>query len=179
MLLISRHLTEYNVVPSGAVVRVNLAWEESLEQLKRHLSELTHHVFLDVPAGRIKPPVCQWEQREIVAVAKQYECVRYIGVSNVREPDDFMYYAVKTPARVAVVPKIESVWACRNIRQIEQALPPPKTVMLDHDDLFHDMIRNGEPPGNLYVKYVDPLVDFCRREGMRLLRTAGVVFSDK
>jgi hypothetical protein len=174
----SRHLTEYNVVPAGAVVRINLAWEASLEQLEAHLAELTHYVFLDVPVGRVKPPVQSW-QPDLVELVKRHRNIWYVGVSNVGEPDDLMFYLTKLPRRVVVVPKIESVWACQNIRQIEQVLRPPKTIMLDHDDLFHDMVQKGESPGNLYANYIDGLVDFCRRNDIRLLRTAGVVFSDK
>ena len=179
MILISRHLTEYGLVPANAVVRINLAWEASAEQLGNHLLQIENPVFLDVPVGRIKPPLYRWNPGDVVEMVSLYENIRYVGVSNVGEPDDLMFWIVKLPKRVTIVPKIESVWACRNFRQIEQVLGPPKTVMLDHDDLFHDMIRRGEPPGDLYVKYVDEMADFCRREGISLLRTAGVVFSNE
>ena len=192
MLLMSRHLIDCDFLPANqivaanTVVRINLAWQASQEELEedlKYLEDFTGRVsgdiFLDVPIGRAKPPLHRWSSGDVVEIVKRHENIRYVGVSNVGEPDDLMFWIVKLPKRVVIVPKIESVWGCRNIRQIEQVLKPPKTVMLDHDDLFHDMIRRGEPPGDLYVKYVDELADFCRREGISLLRTAGVVFSDK
>lgn len=177
MLLMSRHLTEYHVVPPGAVVRINLAWETSLEQLRWHLDQLSHHVFLDIPVGRTKPPACSYPLSDIIEMVELYETIRYVGVSNVTEPEDLMQY-IKLPARVLVVPKIESVAGCGNIREIVKVLREPKTIMLDHDDLFHDMLTQGIAADRLYEDYVRPVGEFCGRNNVRLLRIAGVVFSD-
>ena len=49
--------------------------------------------------------------------------------------------------------------------------------MLDHDDLFSSIIRNGEDKNN-FQEYVRKLIDFCEENDVSLLRTVGVVFSD-
>jgi len=50
--------------------------------------------------------------------------------------------------------------------------------MLDHDDLFSEMIKNNEPISN-FKNYIQKLVDFCDSNKIMLLRTIGVIFSDE
>ena len=50
--------------------------------------------------------------------------------------------------------------------------------MLDHDDLFSEMIKNNESVDN-FKKYVQELTDYCNLNKIILLRTIGVMFSDE
>jgi hypothetical protein len=50
--------------------------------------------------------------------------------------------------------------------------------MIDHDDLFSDMIKNNIDPSALYNQYILPIVRRCKKYDVRVLRTAGVVFCD-
>ena len=49
--------------------------------------------------------------------------------------------------------------------------------MLDHDDLFSDILRNNEPVEN-FQDYIKLLKNFCDNNNVKLLRTIGVIFSD-
>ena len=50
--------------------------------------------------------------------------------------------------------------------------------MLDHDDLFAKILKNGEPVDNFKI-YIQKLVDYCDSNKVILLRTIGVMFSDE
>ena len=52
-----------------------------------------------------------------------------------------------------------------------------KAVMLDHDDLFSNIIRNNEDKSK-FQEYIQILIDYCEQNKISLLRTVGVVFSD-
>ncbi len=49
--------------------------------------------------------------------------------------------------------------------------------MLDHDDLFSNIIKNNEEKENFH-KYIKKLDDYCDEHNISLLRTVGVLFSD-
>ena len=53
-----------------------------------------------------------------------------------------------------------------------------KILMLDHDDLFSALIKNKQP-SSTFINYINQLVDFCDKNNVTLLRTIGVIFSDK
>ena len=50
--------------------------------------------------------------------------------------------------------------------------------MLDHDDLFSDLINNKIPPTEFF-SYIEQVEDFCNENSIKLLRTRGVIFSDE
>ena len=82
------------------------------------------------------------------------------------------------PSYVNIVPKIESLTAVLNIKEICNSLKTEKKiVMLDHDDLFSSIIRNNENKSR-FQEYIKKLIDFCSENNISLLRTVGVVFSD-
>jgi hypothetical protein len=175
----SRHLTEYYIVPAGAVIRINLAWEESLTQLRRHLDELTHHVFLDVPCGRKKPPTNHYRIKQILNILQEYPAVRYLGISQVDSAEHLMAWIANVPEHVQIIPKIESMEGCKNIEDIIVSLKMPVTIMLDHDDLFSDLVSQGFDSSQLYTGWIEPLLRVCNNLNVKVLRTAGIVFTDR
>jgi hypothetical protein len=89
------------------------------------------------------------------------------------------YFLKKIPSNIIVVPKIESPTAIKNISDIVNIIPTDeKILMLDHDDLFSEMIKNNEAADN-FKKYIQDLVDYCDSNKIVLLRTIGVMFSDE
>ena len=50
--------------------------------------------------------------------------------------------------------------------------------MLDHDDLYSNLIKNNEPSSK-FTEYIDKLKEFCDENNVTLLRTIGVIFSDE
>ena len=181
MLLISQNIkNQYNLeFPDDVVLRINLAWCNSLEELKEKLSkEKNAKFFLDLPQGRIKPPNNKYSLEEMIPILESNKQIRYLAVSNVEGKNDLQPFLDKLPDHINIVPKIESPNAILNIKEICDALKTEKkVVMLDHDDLFSSIIRKNENKNN-FQKYVKKLIDFCEKENISLLRTVGVMFSD-
>ena len=50
--------------------------------------------------------------------------------------------------------------------------------MLDHDDLYSNLIKNHESPEK-FKEYVYILSEFCKKNNIVMLRTVGVIFSDE
>ena len=181
MLLISQNIkNQYNLeFPDDVVLRINLAWCNSLEELKEKLSnEKNAKFFLDLPQGRIKPPNNKYSLEEMIPILESNKQIRYLAVSNVEGKNDLQPFLDKLPDHINIVPKIESPNSILNIKEICDALKTEeKVVMLDHDDLFSSIIRKNENKNN-FQKYIRKLIDFCEKENISLLRTVGVMFSD-
>ena len=181
MLLISQNIkNHYNLeFPDDVVLRINLAWCNSLEELKEKLSnEKNAKFFLDLPQGRIKPPNNKYSLEEMIPILESNKQIRYLAVSNVEGKNDLQPFLDKLPDHINIVPKIESPNSILNIKEICDALKTEeKVVMLDHDDLFSSIIRKNENKDN-FQKYIRKLIDFCEKENISLLRTVGVMFSD-
>ena len=181
MLLISQNIkNHYNLeFPDDVVLRINLAWCNSLEELKEKLSnEKNAKFFLDLPQGRIKPPNNKYSLEEMIPILESNKQIRYLAVSNVEGKNDLQPFLDKLPDHINIVPKIESPNSILNIKEICDALKTEeKVVMLDHDDLFSSIIRKNENKNN-FQNYIRKLIDFCEKENISLLRTVGVMFSD-
>ena len=181
MLLISQNIkNHYNLeFPDDVILRINLAWCNSLEELKEKLSNVKNaKFFLDLPQGRIKPPNNKYSLEEMIPILESNKQIRYFAVSNVEGKNDLQPFLDKLPDHINIVPKIESPNAILNIKEICDALKTEKkVVMLDHDDLFSSIIHNNEDK-NSFQKYIRKLIDFCEKENISLLRTVGVMFSD-
>ncbi len=78
-----------------------------------------------------------------------------------------------------VIPKIESSKAIENLQNIASILPgSEKIFMLDHDDLFSDILKKNETESK-FKEYIKMLIKFCDENNIKLLRTVGVVFNDE
>ena len=181
MLLISQNIkNHYNLeFPDDVILRINLAWCNSLEELKEKLSNVKNaKFFLDLPQGRIKPPNNKYSLEEMIPILESNKQIRYFAISNVENKNDLQPFLDKLPDHINIVPKIESPNAILNIKEICDALKTEKKiVMLDHDDLFSSIIRKNEDK-NSFQEYIRKLIDFCEKENISLLRTVGVMFSD-
>ena len=70
MRIFSQNLTNYDIsVPEGAIFRINLAWINSLDELrvllKKHASS---KIFLDLPMGRTKPPNNKYSFDDLITI---------------------------------------------------------------------------------------------------------------
>ena len=116
---------------------------------------------------------------DLIPVITSYNQIKYFAISNVESSDDLKNYIEKIPTNIVLVPKIESPMAIQNVSEIVNAIPTDKKIlMLDHDDLFAKILKNGEPVDNFKI-YIQKLVDFCNSNKVILLRTIGVMFSDE
>jgi len=181
MRIISQNITNYGFeVPENTVFRINLAWCNSINDLKKILDKHeTNEIFLDLPAKRIKPPNNKYQIEDLVSIIETYKQIKYFAVSNVESGNDLQSYIKILPNNILFVPKIESVSAIDNISNIISAIPSEKKIiMLDHDDLFSKLVKNNEPL-NKFQSSIQKLIEYCNKNNIILLRTIGVIFSDE
>lgn len=181
MLIISQNLTNYGVpIPENAIFRINLAWTNTLDELKNLLQKHhTHDIFVDLPIHRTKPPNNKYSIEDLVPILQSNSNVKYLAISNVESANDLKKYLELLPVSITLVPKIESPIGVNNIEEIMNSIHSnEKVAMLDHDDLYSSIIKRNEP-STTFVDYVNKLADYCTKNNVILLRTIGVIFSDK
>ena len=181
MLIISQNASNYGIpVPDETVYRINLAWVNSIEELEELLQKHEkQQIFLDLPKGRVKPPNNKYTLEDLFSIFNTHENIKYFAVSNVNSPEDLSIYIKVIPGDINIVPKIESPTAVLNIKNIIDAIPnDKKIIMLDHDDLYSNLIKNNEP-STKFTEYIQKLSDYCNQNDVMLLRTIGVIFSNE
>ena len=180
LLIISQNATNYDLnFPSDVVLRINLAWCNSLEELENNLKKHSDQkIFVDLPIGRIKPPNNKYSLKDLKPILNNYKNIRYFAISNVEDETDLDEFLDIVPETITIIPKIESPKGIINIKKIIEKLDyDEKYIMLDHDDLFSSIKRNNEEQ-SMFQTYVKQLITSCKEADVGILRTVGVVFSD-
>lgn len=166
-------------IPKDSILRINLAWVDTLDELKSLLKKHANsRIFLDLPVRRTKPPNNKYSFEDLITILTSNKNIHYFAISNVDSLDDLKKFIKKIPEHVSLVPKIESPKGIRNIESITSVLGNKKIIMLDHDDLFSNLIKKNENPVK-FKEYITTLRDFCQKNNVILLRTIGVIFSDE
>ena len=181
MILISQNITNYDIpIPENSVFRINLAWINSIVELKKLLEiHQSHIIFLDLPVNRTKPPNNKYSLNDIVSILENYDSIRYIAVSNVETEKDLAEYLKVVPENITIVPKIESHKGIENIKDITEKLEyKERFVKLDHDDLYSNLLKSNISSGK-FSFYVNNLIEFCKSNNITLLRTIGIIFTDE
>ncbi len=175
--VVSQNLTKSEIhFPGHTILRVNLAWHKDLDSVKKMLGEHKNNdIFLDIPIGRKKPPNHDHSIDNIAAMANAAGNVKYVAISNVEDPESLGYYCGIFKAKI--VPKIETLKGTELLSDIAEALNyKPQIVMLDHEDLFTNLVFHRKE--KQYLDIVNGLVDLCKRKKIHLLRVKGIIFSD-
>jgi len=180
MRIFSQNLTNYDIsIPDNSILRINLAWVNTLDELKLLLKKhVNSKIFLDLPIGRTKPPNNKYSFEDLITIFGYNKNIKYLAISNVNSSDDLEKFISKIPKHVSLVPKIESPIGVLNIKNITDMLGDEKIIMLDHDDLYSNLIKKNENPEK-FKDYIDNLTKFCQKNNVMMLRTIGVVFSDE
>jgi len=165
--------------PSDVIYRINLAWINTVDELSEILSKHKNHkIFLDLPVRRTKPPENRYSIDDLTPIIKNFSNIRYLAVSNVNSKDDVLDIQNKLPDNITLVPKIESVLGIVNIKSITDSIKSKKKIiMLDHDDLYRSIEKNNELISK-FQNSINTLIEFCKENGIILLRTRGVIFAD-
>jgi len=179
MRIFSQNLTNYNIpLPDDSIFRINLAWINTLDELKSLLKKHKNNkIFLDLPIGRTKPPDNRYSLEDLTSILSLNKNIKYFAISNVNSSDDIKKIIKQIPDHVLIVPKIESSEGVLNIKDITDTLGSEKIIMLDHDDLYSNIIKKKENPEK-FKEHVLNLSEFCLKNNIIMLRTIGVVFSD-
>ena len=173
MIILSNNLLgkDHFPIPAHVVIRVNVAWVKTMEELEHILQECTHDIYLDYPQGRSKPPRPTLNLEEVIQCAHRFPNVKYFAVSNVEDPHHIHAIKVRLPARVDLIPKIETKKGIKNLEQIIEKIAA-KYIMLDKEDLYVDIARDAA--------LFDELIALARkkteRAGAQVLELEGVVF---
>ena len=180
MLIVSQNMTNYDVdLPEDVIYRINLAWINDLQTLKEILSKhKQHQIFLDLPINRTKPPNNKYSMDEIKPILEDYKNIKYFAISNVDSEKHLVEFLKYLPERIIAVPKIENPTGVKNIEEISNLLGKEKVIMLDHDDLFSNIIKKNEN-AEKFKDYIINLTEFCKTNNVTMLRTIGVVFSNE
>ena len=101
MLLISQNISNYDIsIPADAIYRINLAWCNSLDELKKILKKHENNeIFLDLPIGRIKPPNNKYTLEEIVPILESNNQIKFFAISNVERKEDLEQFQNLLPKR--------------------------------------------------------------------------------
>ncbi len=179
MRVFSQNIINYGIpVPENSILRINLAWINSIEELEIILQKNNNSdIFLDLPVGRTKPPNNKYSFEDVVLILQKNENIKYFAISNVNSADNIKELIKKIPKHVSLVPKIESPEGVKNIGEITKILGDKKIIMLDHDDLYSNLIKKNEKPEK-FKEYILNLSNFCQKNNVIMLRTIGVIFSD-
>jgi citrate lyase beta subunit len=180
MRIFLQNIINYGIpIPKNSILRINLAWINSIEELEIILQKNNNsEIFLDLPVGRTKPPNNKYSFDDIVIILKKNDNIRYFAISNVNSADNIRELIEKIPKHVSLVPKIESPDGVKNIEEITKLLGDKKIIMLDHDDLYSNLIKKNEEPEK-FKEYILNLTNFCQKNNIIMLRTIGVIFSDE
>ena len=91
MLIISQNLTNYDIpIPKNAIFRVNLAWCDSIDELKNILKKHSNtKIFLDLPTKRIKPPNNRYSIEDLIPIINSNKQIHYLAISNVESSSDY------------------------------------------------------------------------------------------
>ncbi len=179
MRIFSQNLTNYDIpLPDNSIYRINLAWVNTIDELKILLKKHENNkIFVDLPIGRTKPPNNKYSFDDLYTILNSNKNIKYFAISNVNSSSDIKEIIDKVPDHVNIVPKIESPEGVLNIKEITNMLRGEKIIMLDHDDLYSNLIKKNENPEK-FKEYILELTEFCQKNNVTMLRTIGVVFSD-
>ena len=133
MRIFSQNLLLHDIsVPDDAILRINLAWVNHIDELKEILNKYNNYgIFLDLPIGRLKPPNNFYEFSDLLPIINSHNNIKYFAISNVNKPENLKPYISDIPKSVTLVPKIESLEGLNNIQEICEALGEEKIIMLD------------------------------------------------
>ena len=135
MLIASQNLSNYGIpVPENTIFRINLAWTNTLDELKDLLQKhQTHDIFVDLPIHRTKPPNNKYSFEDIVPIFQSNPNVKYLAISNVESSNDLKKYLDVLPKSITLIPKIESPTGVNNIEDTmknEIPISTPITILL-------------------------------------------------
>lgn len=175
MILISNNVQKYMKLPEDAVIRVNMAWVKTLDEIGEIIdSNENNKVFLDFPQGRNKPPKPILELDHAIQLCRDYKNIAYFAVSNVEDVDKVLLIKGALPNHVEFVPKIETLKGIKNLGRLIYDCKLT-TMMLDKEDLYTDVDKDT----NEFDKAVKHARSICEGLKVNLLELEGVIFATR
>ena len=175
MVIVSNHLLEKTKIKfptEYVVIRINVAWIQTKEELLKLLGNIKNDIFLDYPQGRSKPPRPVLTLEETIELIPQFSNIKYFAVSNVEDPQALDDTKARLPKNVEIIPKIETK---RGIEMLEDIINKVgiKYIMLDKEDLYTNVDHDQE----IFESLVQKARQICKNKGVSDLELQGVVFA--
>ena len=160
-------------IPEDAVIRINMAWVHSKEELIRVIENIKDRdIYLDYPQGRSKPPTPTLKIKDAYELMRKYDHIKYFAVSNIETVQNIQKIKAQLPERVEFVPKIETRQGVDNINRIIDC--NIQTIMLDKEDLYVNVGNDNTE----FFTLVDVMRKVCKNLKVTLLELEGVIFSE-
>ncbi len=171
-MIISNNATKlFDTLPTDLVIRINVAWCKSIEELKTIIDNATHPIYLDYPTGRSKPPKPTISLEDVIYLANTSFRVKYFAFSNAEDPEEVVKLRKMIYPRVKLVPKIETVIGVENVVKICNAANTDM-IMLDHEDLYVNVNHDSDK----YNLYMDKVKIICKMHNIDLYKVQGIIF---
>jgi len=161
-------------VPDDAIIRVNMAWIKTFEELDTVVKNIKGQIFLDFPKGRTKPPKPILKIEDALVIMQKYNNIKYFAISNAEDVATMLYLRKTIPEKIMIVPKIETLLGINNF---DCLIKSAKTniVMLDKEDLYLDVKKQN----SMFEILVQKIRKVCKRKNIKLLELQGVIFEER
>lgn len=175
MIVISNNIKKIGMeFPIDSVIRINLAWVQSLEEAKKVIDCLVNKdIFLDFPLNRNKYPIPKLSLLESIELANKYDNIKYFAFSNAEDPNIVEIIRKLLNTNIILVPKIETV---KGVKVLAEIITKAKTniVMMDKEDIFTDVKGNNEE----FINMIEEIRKHGTQNNVKILELQGVIFSD-
>lgn len=173
MIISNNALKFFDKLPSDLIIRINVAWSKSVEELLTIIHNSTHPIYLDCPTGRSKPPVPKIPLEEVIKIANDNYRVKYFAFSNAEDPDMVEELRKKVNSRIKLVPKIETTTGVSHMFAICKAAQTDM-IMLDHEDLYVNVNHNSE----LFNAHMESVFEQGKKFNIKIYKVQGIIFDE-
>lgn len=174
MIISNNALKLFDTLPSDLIIRINVAWCKSIEELTTIVENATHPIYLDYPTGRSKPPKPTILLSEVVQLVNSNKYrVRHFAFSNAEDPTEIEELRKKIVYGVKLVPKIETIKGVDNLVAICKAANTDM-VMLDHEDLYVNVNHDSET----YNSYMEKVLNVGKEHNIKIYKVQGIIFDE-
>jgi pyruvate kinase len=175
MIVISNHVKTIGMdYPPGSLIRINLAWAGSVNDVKAIIDgAVGHKIWLDYPTGRTKPPAPSMTLMDAINICKEFaDHIEYFAFSNAEDPNIIQMIRALVPEKVKLAPKVETTFGVHHLKDIINA-SKADLIMLDKEDLYVDC---GAKPEDFNM-FVAEARKWCKENSVICLELKGVIFS--
>ena len=161
--------------PLNSIIRINLAWVESLTEAKRVIDCLINKdIFLDFPLNRNKYPIPKLSLLESIELANKCSNIKYFAFSNAEDPNIVEIIRKLLNINIILVPKIETI---KGVKILSEIINKAKTniIMMDKEDIFTDVEGNNED----FVNTIEEIRKYGNQNNIKILELQGVIFSER
>jgi hypothetical protein len=175
MILISNHIKTHKIlpIPDDVMIRINMAWIKTEEELVQIIEKVRQDIFLDFPQGRTKPPTPVLSLEIALKMMRKYKHITHFAVSNAESIKIISYLRSVVPEHIELVPKIETVMGVEQLEEIIRTAKT-KTIMTDKEDLYLAVNRDNTQ----FNKYLEEIRATCKKLDVKNLELQGVIFSE-